>query len=200
MDESMTDTCRVCYVVLDSENWYPSSQKKRDHICKRCNAERNRVWRKANPEKEQAKWTRANRKQGHLSFDENKGCTQYLGIHVAERVLSLVFKDVKRMPMHNPGYDVICNHGMLIDIKSSCKRKSGRWTFDIDNNTKADHFLFLAFDDRERLNPLHAWLIPGSKINHLKNASVSPSTLHKWDPYVLDISKISTCCDTIRGT
>ena len=109
------------------------------------------------------------------------------------------------MPMNNQGYDIICNHGKLIDIKSSCILfrivdgiKYSRWMFTINHNTTADYFLCLAFDNREALKPLHAWLIPGSKINHLKNTSVSPSTINKWDEYALDISKISDCCDAMR--
>lgn len=191
-------TCRVCNVVLDSENWYASRQKQNDYICKKCKREQLFLWRKANPDKMRLQWERSDRKRGKQPYNKNKECAQYLGIHVAERVLSHAFKDVIRMPMNNPGYDVTCNMGKKIDIKSSCKRKNGSWTFTINRNTTADFFLCIAFGDREELTPLHVWLIPGSKLNHLKHTAISKSTIHKWDEYRLDITKISQCCEMMR--
>lgn len=132
-------------------------------------------------------------------YSKNKECSLYLGVHVAERILSDVFEDVERMPMHNPGYDVICNKGKRVDIKSSCKQKGqNQWAFHIARNTIADYFLCLAFDNREDLNPLHVWLIPGSELNHLTSATISESTLHKWDEYSLDISKVKDGCNVAR--
>jgi ribosomal protein L37E len=157
------------------------------------------LWEKANLGKHRAQITRRSRRNGHRPYNENKECSSFLGIHVAERVLSHVFKDVKRMPLNNPGYDVICNHNKLIDIKSACQMKDGRWQFHISNNVIADFFLCLAFDNREDLNPLYAWLIPGSVINHLMGVSISQSTIHKWDEHRLDTSKIYECCDAMRA-
>ena len=195
--------CRDCGIELNSENWFPSNQKKGNYICKRCSNKRNKQWRKANPNRAKVLWTRQKRKQGMCPFNENRECPSFLGVHVAEEVLSIAFKDVRRMPMNNPGYDFICNKGKKIDVKSSCMNKHSRgkgrgWGFNIDHNTIADFFLCLAFDNRGDLNPLHAWLIPGSKLNHLKSTSISPSTIHKWDAYKLDISKVVMCCDTLR--
>lgn len=208
--------CKDCGTELNDENWSPSYRKNRNYICKGCNSERarlwrktnqdigceserKRLWRKANPDKQRAIFTRANRKRGKRPYNENKECGMYLGVHVAERVLSYVFKNVKRMPIGNPGYDFICNQGKKIDVKSSCLQKDSRWSFQIKRNTTADYFLCISFNNREELTPLHAWLIPGNKLSHLKNASISPSTVSRWDAYKLDISKIITCCDTISG-
>ncbi len=98
-------------------------------------------------------------------YTDNKKCSSYLGVGIAERVLSHVFKNVELMPMSNPGYDFICNHGKKIDVKSSCRYfhigRSDSWMFTINKNTSADYFLCIAFDDREHLNPEHVWLIPG---------------------------------------
>ena len=208
--------CRVCGVELNDENWYPSYQKTNQRICKTChneelrqrwrvNPEKARMqdeqWRKANPEKMKAYRTRYRRKQGHQPFNENKRCSLFLGVYVAERVLSHVFKNVQRMPMNNPGYDLICGRGYKVDVKSSCKRKNRNgWLFCPDHNTIADYFLCLAFDNREDLNPLHVWLIPGEKINHRGSVGISPATLHKWDAYRLDISKIVACCNILSET
>lgn len=207
--------CGVCKVGLNDDNWQPSRRKGHDYICKECSNERKRLWRaenpekvreqqrlwkKAHPEKVRASNTRANRKKGKRDFTENKECSAYLGVHVAERVLSHVFADVERMPYGNPGYDFICNRGKKIDVKSACltKSKYPRWAFTIRHNIMTDYFLCLAFDNREDLNPLYAWLIPGNKLSHITVTTISPSTIHKWDEHRLDISKISDCCDAVR--
>jgi len=181
--------CKKCSVELTDENWYPSHQKKNEYICKGCSNVRGRK-----------SSIRSERRKGVQPFNENRRCGMYLGVHIAERVLSHVFKNVERMPINNPGYDVICNHKKKIDIKSSCQRGGGGWSFGIRNNIIADYFLCLAFDNREDLNPLHVWLIPGCKISHLKGLSINQGTINKWDEYALDISKTSECCDTMRRT
>ena len=191
--------CRDCGVELNDDNWSPSRKKGRHYICKSCHAKRYTEWRKANPDKVKASWTRDNRKRGMRPFNENKKCAAYLGVHIAEQVLSQAFKNVQRMPYCNPGYDFKCNNGFLIDVKSACKRKDRNgWHFHIEQNHIADYFLCLAFDNREDLNPLHAWLIPGAKVNHLRNLGISSSTIHKWDEHRLDIAKVVTCCNALR--
>jgi len=206
-------TCIKCGTDLTEENWYSSRRKKNGRICKVCDIERTKQWKKANPEKattHSTRWQKANpekakamctmgkRKRGIRSFSENKECSSFLGIHVAERVLSHVFKNVERMPMNNSGFDFVCNKGKKIDVKSSCLRKDGVWAFHINHNTTADYFLCLAFDNREDLNPLHAWLLPGAKVNHLVGTGIRQSTIYRWDEYRLDTSKINTCCDTMK--
>lgn len=197
-----TRKCLICDAELNEENWYPSDRKRNCNRCKGCTNERNRLWVKANPEKAKDIQTRSERRQGKRPFNENKECAVFLGVHVAEQVLSRVFKDVEIMPFGNPGYDFICKSGKRIDVKSSCLQKNHKkttWFFNIKKNKIADFFLCLAFDNREDLNPLHAWLIPGSKLNNLVSTSISPSRIHKWDTYKLDISKMAACCDIIRG-
>ena len=194
--------CRICGIELDSENWYPSSQKTRNYICKKCDKKRSNLWAKENPEKSRAISIRWVRKQGQRPFSENRECALYLGVHVAERVLSHVFKDVERMPYANKGFDFICNRGKKIDVKSACLYKSIKgcsWGFQINHNTTADYFLCLAFDSRENLNPMYVWMIPGNKVNYLVGLAIRTTTLQKWDKYRIDLSKISACCDIMRG-
>ena len=131
-------------------------------------------------------------------MSENRNCASFLGVYVAERVLTKVFKNVERMPYSNPGFDFICGGGHNIDVKSACISVDGRWGFSINRNKIADYFLCIAFDNREDLNPLHAWLIPGKKVNHLKGASIRPHTIHKWDEYKLDVEKVVACCNTMK--
>ena len=181
--------CRKCGTELTDENWYPSHHKKNEYICKGCSNVRGR---KSSIISE--------RRKGVQPFNENMRCGMYLGVHIAEGVLGRVFKNVERMPMNNPGYDFICNKGKKIDVKSSCQRGGGGWSFGIRHNIIADYFLCLAFDNREDLTPLHVWMIPGCKISHLKGLSINQGTINKWDEYALDISKVAACCDTLKGT
>lgn len=142
------------------------------------------------------------RKHGGKSMEENKDCALFLGVHVAERVLSKVFKDVKRMRNGNKGFDFKCNKGKKIDVKSSTlkyrKNSLKYWIFTINKNTTADYFLCLAFDNRKDLNPMHIWLIPGEVLNHLSSATISKSTIPKWKKYEKDVSEVVNCCDTMK--
>ena len=193
-----TKYCRVSGVELNEENWSPSSRRMGNYICKKCDNEQRRLWRKENPDKAKAIWTKQSRKRGRLPMSENRECPAFLGVHVAEELLKNYFKDVEAMPYGNPGYDFICNRDKLIDSKSACIDARGGWSFHIDRNMIADFFICTAFDNREDLNVLHVWMIPGSEINHLKTASVSPSTVSKWDEYKLDIDKVSSCCNEMK--
>ena len=141
-------------------------------------------------------------KNGSQPMNENKSCSSYLGVHIAEQVLSKVFKDVQQMVYGNPGYDFICSNGYKIDVKSSCKHKrnnrSNIWTFSIKKNTISDYFLCLAFDNRTDLNPLYIWLIPNSIVNDKMIISISESTINKWNKYKLNINKVINCCNTLK--
>ena len=198
MKTKANPVCRDCGAELTGENWFPSYREGNNRICKRCVNIKCKQWKKANPEKAKAQWIRFQRKHGQRSMSENKECSYYLGVHVAERVLARTFKNVKRMPILNPGYDFICNKGYTVDVKGACLNKKGSWSFNIRRNTIADYFLCLAFNNRRDLNPIHAWLLPGSTFNHLIGIAISPSTIHKWDAYRLDISKINECCNILK--
>lgn len=133
-------------------------------------------------------------------YTKNKKCTQFLGVHVAERVLNRVFKDVERMNMSNPGYDFICNHGKKIDVKSSCEDSNGKkWSFIIKKNKIADFFLCIAFDNRESLTPQHLWLIPGDDINTKTGVVISKNTVDRWSVYEIDIERTLHCCNSIKN-
>lgn len=134
---------------------------------------------------------------------KNRDCSLWLGCYVAETVLSKVFKNVERMPMHNPGYDFVCNQGKLVDVKCACENVqpngiTPQWAFSIKKNTTADYFLCLAFDDREHLNPIHAWLLPSAEVCHLTIVSISELSLDKWSEYEIDMDRIVACCDDMK--
>lgn len=139
-------------------------------------------------------------KTSDTGLENNKYCNQYLGIHIAERILSHIYPNVERMSINNHGYDFICGKGYKIDVKSGCLREdqNNRWLFHINKNIIADYFMCLAFDNREDFNPLHIWLIPGNILNYKTTVTISQSTLKKWNMYEQSIDKVVSCCNTIR--
>lgn len=138
-------------------------------------------------------------------LSDAKDTTVYLGVHIAERILSRYFEDVKRMPYGNPGYDFLCKRGYKIDVKSSTLiHTDGRpeyWKFMIKKNQVADYFLCLAFDNRERLTPLHIWLIPGDIVrdHHGLHISNLENRIMKWSRFERPIDKVADCCEVLRG-
>ena len=196
-------TCRRCNVILTEDNCLMSGFKYHQYICRECRRLQMIEIRKKNPSVYRAACDRGHLKAGRTPMDKNKECSMYLGVHIAERVLSKVFKDVERMGVTNPGYDFVCNRGMKIDVKSSCvlhrKNCLDHFTFSIKRNKIAKYFLCLAFNSREDLTPIHMWLLPSNKFNHLICASISESTINKWDEYRLPIDKVSSCCEVLKA-
>lgn len=152
---------------------------------------------------------------------ENKSCSSYLGVYIAERVLSKIFSNIIRMPYGNKGYDFICQKGYKIEVKSSCLRTQKRrrkvhtkWDFGVNKNGVADYFIFVAFDNREDLNPCHVWLIKGTeiittpmnkqaKLNSKTVFSVSNSERSKSHYVEYEVSdkleQFKKCCMQLRG-
>ena len=196
-------TCRKCNDPLTDKNSLLSDIKNNHYICRNCKRIQNLKIRRKNPEVYKAIQDRGHLKAGRTPMNKNKECSMYLGVHIAERVLSKVFKDVERMSVTNPGYDFICNKGKKIDVKSSCilhrKNQLDHFTFNIKGNKIADYFLCLAFNTRKDLEPIHMWLLPGDKFNHIKCTTISESTLNKWDEYRLPINKVSSCCEVLKA-
>lgn len=139
-------------------------------------------------------------KSGNGGAKTNRTCPTWLGNHT-EVILMNMFKKVEKMPTNNIGYDFLCGNGYKIDAKSSCldKTRSNTWTFCIERNKTADFFLCLALDNREDLNPLHVWLIPGNTVNNLISTSISKSTLSKWSKYEKSLDKVLSCCNIIKN-
>ena len=140
-------------------------------------------------------------------MSENRECPSFLGIHIAERALSLFFDGIERMPFGNPGFDFICGRGYKIDVKSACRcYKHGKshaesWSFHIKHNTKADYFLCLAFDNRVSLTPEHVWLIPAESVKHLGMLSITNNSksIAKWKELERPIDRVISCCEKIKG-
>jgi hypothetical protein len=140
------------------------------------------------------------RKCSNTGIENNKTCSTYLGVHIAERILSHIYPNVERMPYGHSGYDFICGRGYMVDVKSATLSKNSvGWGFHIRNNTIADYFLCIAFDNREDLNPQHIWLIPGHIINNKESLYIAESTINKWYQYERSIDDIISCCNTLYG-
>ncbi len=137
-------------------------------------------------------------------MEENKECPHFLGIHIAENILQNLFSDIKRMPVTNKGYDLLCKQGFKIDVKSSCRHHRGgtvdAWSFVINYNQIADYFLCLAFDNRDSLKPEHLWLIPGKDVSHLHTVLISDRaiSLSKWEDYEKPLDEVDKHCKRMR--
>ena len=151
--------------------------------------------------------------RGHnIPMTENKQCSAYLGIAVAENVLCKIFDDITQMPLNNKGYDFICRNGYKIDVKASCiterSEKNKMWMFPIKHNTIADYFLFIAFDDRNNLTPMHIWLIKstetirGRKLSEFSTLAIACSEygVKQFVEYATKdkLEKTLKCCEKIK--
>ena len=212
--DGLNTTCRNCSNKYAREyyrnNIEHRKKKHKEHYQnhkERIN-KRNKKYKENHKEeasKQNKEWyERTGRQQkGKTSMYKDKSCTAYLGIVVAERLCRHLFKDVQVMSYGNPKFDFICNHGKKIDVKSACitiqNNKYPRWLFRIRKNVTADFFILVAFDNRTDLNPLHLWMIPGHEINQQGNVSISPSTIHKWDKWKMDINGAQICCTEMKN-
>jgi hypothetical protein len=197
-DDIVYKICTKCGKEFDLSYFTPTtdgSQYGRQAHCRKCNAKRALEYN--------------HKHKICLPMNENKKCSSYLGVFIAERILSKYFNGIKRAENNTSGYDFICKNGYKIDVKSSClyNRKSTndirypRWDFCIKSNKIADYFLLIAFDNRKYLNPLHLWLVPGEYINNkgtitLQNCKV---TLDKWSKFEKSLDKVMECCNMLRG-
>jgi len=152
------------------------------------------------------KWNSIRKKASYMkitSIKINKKCTRFLGEHVAERVLSHVFKDVERMSNENIGYDFVCNKGFKIDVKASCLNlHKNNYEFSIKCNKIADYFLLIGFDNRVDLNPQHIWLIKGNLIDEVKRLAITNNEqylLQMADYELTDkLKDVINCCDVLK--
>jgi hypothetical protein len=190
-DDGQFKYCNRCNEILPIDRFYFNKSGKQVgkplSYCKTC-------WKKIGKEHE----TRC------VPMSENKKCSLYLGVHVAERALSKFFDHIERMPSGNKGFDFLCGRKFKIDVKSSCIRQSKIqapfWSFGIYHNTTADYFLCLAFDNRTDLNPLHVWLIPGKIVSKYSGFMIAntPERLAFWSKYERSLESVIKCCSEMN--
>lgn len=169
------------------------------HRC--CNRAKTERFNAAHPGRKTKLQRDASHRRGIRPMAEAKDCSAYLGIYVAERALSKFFDNIFRMPMNYPGIDFRCGKGFGIDVKSACLTVTGspnrcpHWTFNIRKNCIADYFLCLAFRDRETLEPMHVWLIPGKDVNQKQMIVISnkPECIANMEKYERPLNRVNCC-------
>lgn len=169
----MNKTCTKCHETKPLDDFYNHKKGKNGKMsyCKECTIKKTGKYAQEHREEgkeyhrkyNQEHRDEAREKAGQISMYENKSCSKYLGIVIAERLIRHLFKDVK-----------------------------------INRNTIADFFICVAFDNREDLNPLHIWMIPGSELNQKGKTSISLSRIHKWDKWKRDINDAQLCCAELK--
>lgn len=206
---NITKTCSKCGISKLLNEFHKDKSKKdgRKSCCGKCDNKRSKKYQQSHKKEitiQKKEWyERTGReKAGKTSMYENKLCPVYLGVVIGEHLCHRLFKDVEVMPLNHSGFDIICNKGKKIDIKTACitlrNKKHPYWQFHIDRNITADYFILVAFDNRTDLNPLHMWMIPGSEINHLTGVSIKASTFHKWNKWKRDINDAQICCTEMK--
>ena len=204
-----TKTCTTCHTVKPLDEFYKQKKGKygKTSVCKECRKE----YQKENKEhikkqsKEYYEYGGGREKQGWKSMYKNKSSPQFIGIVVAERLIKHLFNDFEMMPPNFPGYDAVCNKGKKINIKASTAHMqqnknsvTNTWLFAVRKNKVPDFFLCMSFDNVIDLNPLFAWLIPGSEVNTQTGIRISSSTIHKWDKWKMDLNNAQSCCDLMK--
>jgi hypothetical protein len=170
-------------------------------ICRDCE----HVYRITRPKSREYYRTRAHITGKNRPIEEARDTGNWLGIYVAERVLSHYFEGITRMPFGNHGFDFICKNGFKIDAKSSClnhrPHRNQCWHFNTFHNVAADYFLCLAFDDRENMAPMHVWLVPSGVVANKTGFNIIdvPWSLSEWSQYEKPINKVLSCCATFRS-
>lgn len=189
-----TKTCRVCGITqpIQNFNMHARMRDARKNECKSC-------CNKYNRNREHTLGLRGD-------YRKSRNCSQFLGIHVAERLLESVFSSVLKMPNNNPGYDFICGKGYKVDVKSSClldnpECSNKHWMFTIKRNRTPDYFAFIALDNRNDLTPLHFWIVPESAVGNRVGVAIQNSdrVLLKWKIYEKPIDKLVEGCSVLKG-
>jgi hypothetical protein len=139
--------------------------------------------------------------RGVIPMEKKKDSSQYLGIYINERILKHVMPNAVLMDNNNPGYDLVCGKGYLVDAKAAVashyKENTCKWMFGIRQNKIPDYFLLTAYKDRTTLEIVHMWLIPGIQLNDKQTISISSSTIEKWNDWKIDHTDALNCISKI---
>jgi hypothetical protein len=204
-----------CNETKLSSDFYVRGGKRSGELksfCKVCETRRSNEYHRTHLEWSARKARESSYRTGRAHpWRENKSCSVWLG-EIAERICVDVFGVVNRMPHNNKGYDMVCGRGYKVDVKAACiftktyqyktpKLVNG-WFFRIRRNEIADYVVCIGFNnDRERLEVLRAWVIPGRLVRGMTTIHISADTskVHKWDKYEYPIEKIRDICMTKKG-
>ena len=131
--------------------------------------------------REQARIRR--RKKGIPPWSEIKSLR--LGLYI-ERTIASMF-GVPTEPHNTPDIDFICPNGYKMQVKTASVtygRGNPRWSFGINKNKIADHFILVAVNniddiDKEDFKPEHIWMMKGNILNMQSGTSITPSRISK---------------------
>lgn len=135
-----------------------------------------------------------------ISEAKDRDPALWLGVYVAEPLLTAYFGNANKMPITNPGFDYVCSRGYKIDVKSSIisrldkHGKGGRWKFQGINDI-ADYFFCIGFDNRDDLNVIKVWLFPKSVVSGIRTITISLSKLKKFEQYELNSESARILCE-----
>jgi len=210
--------CCKCGKDRVNKSWHRFKDEKGvwdkiSYLCDKCNVD---CWAQSKGYEDFADYARERNWNKGISspMSENEDCATYLGIHIAERILSKIFENVTRMSINNRGYDFICKKGYKIDVKSATLGNSpntdNRWYFSINYNDIADYFLLIGFDNRESLEPMHIWLFRKDDMMRGKPFYMRKGFTMVDDPVTLEIysiwemtsklDKMKECCNKLKSS
>jgi hypothetical protein len=196
MDGVRWNTCSgPCHETKLITDFYTYKNGKLSAYCKVCDRKMSYEWKKNHRERRKEIVRKSKyRRNIQVAWKDNKRCSSYLGC-IAEAVLAKAFGAIERMPYSNPGYDFLCGKGFKVDAKSACLREGG-WHFHIKQNKIADYFICLGFLDRDSVEPMRVWVIPGDVVRDKIgiNMRANKDRPHMYDVYEYPIDKISNIC------
>lgn len=158
---------------------------------------------------------RNKRQKEGIKVKPTPGCSNYVGLYIAERVLKRAF-DVMTKSHPMDAWDFICGNGFTVNSKCSTLRIKDKsndmwWQFHIEKNKTTKFFCLIALDNTpvnvvDDPRPIHVWLIPGDAIidgrplNDRVSLNVSPRTMQRLEPYRrTDMEgKIIKCCNHLK--
>lgn len=97
---------------------------------------------------------------------ENRMDNKFIGVYIGENGITKIYEGSKRMPYNHPGYDIICQKGYKIDVKSTVLSRYNTFSFGIQKNRTADYFALVGFNNIIELTPLHLWIIKSDENIH----------------------------------
>lgn len=125
----------------------------------------------------------------HQPMSKNKNCSSYFGIELGEKIigryaLPILFGSIREeMPNNHPGFEFIVSGDLKVNIKCRCLQCKGErtpwWNYPIKRNKDVDYFLFIGFDARGWLEPIHVWLM--HKDEMVKRGKEHDDVYPLWD-------------------
>jgi hypothetical protein len=96
-------------------------------------------------------------------YKENRTDNRFLGVYIGENAIHKIYEGSERKKLNNKGYDIICQKGYKIDVKTTILSQYNTYVFDISKNKTADYFVMIGFNNIIDLKPLHIWIIRGNE-------------------------------------